>query len=76
MGKKFISIVAQFSEEGKVIPMTLIWEDGRKFSIDRIVDIRKVASLKAGGIGLRYDCFIHGKQVYLYKDEDIWFMET
>lgn len=76
MGKKNISIIAKFTEDGRVLPQTLLWEDGRKFSIDRISDIRRAASLKAGGIGLRYDCYIHGKQVYLYKDDDMWYLET
>ena len=73
--KKFISVIAQFFEDGTVKPLTIIWEDGRKFDIDKILDIRKSASLKAGGIGIRYTCRIRHKQIYLFKDDDIWFME-
>jgi len=76
MGKKFISVTADFSADGQVKPVRLNWENGRRFEIDRITDIRKAASLKAGGIGLRYTCMIAGKQVYLYKDQDQWFMEV
>lgn len=76
MGKRFVSVTADFSEDGQVKPVRLNWEDGRRFEIDRITDIRKAASLKAGGIGIRYTCIIAGKQVYLYKDQDQWFMEV
>lgn len=76
MGKKYISVTADFSENGQVRPVRLNWEDGRRFLIDRIIDVRKAASLKAGGIGIRYTCMISGKQIYLYKDQDQWFMEA
>jgi len=76
MGKKFISVTADFLEDGRVKPLRLNWEDGRRFYIDRIMDVRQAASLKAGGIGIRYTCMIAGKQIYLYKDQDQWFMEV
>lgn len=52
-----------------------ILEDGRKFEIDKVYDIRQAAPLKAGGIGFRYSCKIAGKQVYLFRDEGKWFVE-
>lgn len=76
MGRKCISLLAEFTPEGKVMPKAINWEDGRSFEIDRVADIRRAASLKAGGIGVRYTCFIRGKQVYLFKDDDTWFIET
>lgn len=76
MGKKFVSVTAIFSEIGDVKPISIHWDDGRTFEIDRITDIRKSASLKAGGIGVRYTCDIRGKQVHLFKDDTKWFMEV
>ena len=58
------------------MPLSLEWEDGRSFEIDKVLDVRKAASQKAGGIGVRYTCRIRNKQVYLFKDEDMWFIET
>lgn len=75
MEKKYVSVAAIFSEGGKVLPTALIWEDGRTFEIDKIVDMRKAASLKCGGCGTRYICNIRGKQIALFKDDDRWFME-
>ena len=74
-GKKYIDVNAVFHADGRLIPVSIIWEDGRKFEIDRILDIRKAASTKAGGIGTRYLCMIWGKQVALYFEEPRWFIE-
>lgn len=75
MSKKNISVIAKFSSDGKVTPQKILWDDGRSFDIDRVSDIRKSASLKGGGIGMRYGCYVRGKLVFLFKDEDSWFME-
>jgi len=58
-----------------ITPRILHWEDGRQFEIDKVYDVRQAASLKAGGVGLRYTCKIAGKQVYLFCDEGRWFVE-
>ena len=43
--------------------------------IDRVLDVRRAASLKAGGIGLRYTIRIHGKATHLYFEDPQWFVE-
>jgi hypothetical protein len=43
--------------------------------VDRVIDVRRAASLKAGGTGLRYICRICGRTVALFNDENKWFME-
>jgi hypothetical protein len=70
-----VSVKAVFNADGGIKPISFVWEDGREFNIDKIIDIRRAASLKAGGIGIRYTCRVCGKQTYLYLDEDRWFME-
>jgi hypothetical protein len=75
MGKVFVQITAEHNLEGKARPLTIKWEDGRVFNIDRIIDVRQAASLKAGGQGMRYTCRVCGKEVYLFCDEGRWFIE-
>ena len=70
-----LRVNAQFDLDGSIRPTSIIWEDGRVFEIDRILDIRRAASLKAGGLGIRYICRIRGKTVKLFNDEGHWFME-
>ncbi|HWR43250.1 hypothetical protein [Sporomusa sp.] len=75
MGKLFVRITAEHDTSGIIKPLSLLWEDGRVFTVDRVLDVRQAASLKAGGLGLRYTCRIAGKEVYLFCDEGRWFIE-
>lgn len=75
MTKINLSVNVRHEISGNAIPTSIIWEDGRIFEIDKILDIRKAASLKAGGIGVRYICRICGKTVTLFNDDGLWFME-
>lgn len=74
-GKVYVEVTATFKEDGRLIPLAIVWEDGRRFAVDRVADIRPAASLKAGGCGVRYTCVVCGKPAYLYFEEDRWFME-
>lgn len=75
--KIYVKVTAEFTADGQLKPMWITWEDGRKFEIQRITDCRRAASLKAGGVGLRYTCIISGGQHYLYFEENNrWFVEA
>lgn len=75
--KVYVPVTVLFTEDGIMIPREIIWEDGRIYQIDRLTDCRRCASLKVGGIGLRYTCLIRGQQKYLYYEENgKWFLEV
>lgn len=74
--KVYVDVTAKFSKEGELQPLTVIWTNGHVYEIQRVIDVRRAASLKAGGVGLRYTCIIDGKQMYLfYEDNNMWFVE-
>ena len=73
--KVFVEVNVKFDSEGSMIPLSITWEDGRLFEIDKVTDIRKAASLKAGGIGVRYTIHTNRKQTYLWYEEPRWFVE-
>lgn len=73
--KVYVSVVARFSKEGSITPLSIEWEDGRVFSIDYVIDKRRAASLKAGGIGTRYTIRLRGKETYLWYEQPAWFVE-
>ena len=73
--KVYVEVTAKFDTEGNITPLSVTWEDGTVYEIDRILDKRRAASLKAGGIGMRYTCLISGRQSYLYYEEPSWFVE-
>ena len=73
--KVYVEVTARFDVEGNITPLSVTWEDGTVYEIDRILDKRRAASLKAGGIGMRYTCRILGQQSYLYYEDPRWFVE-
>ncbi len=74
--KVFVEVTAKFDTEGRIIPLSLLWEDGTLYEINRVLDVRRAASLKAGGMGIRYTVSIGGRQSYLYFEEPKWFVEA
>ena len=68
-----------------MLPREIIWEDGRRFEIDRVLDIRQAASMKAGGQGDRYTIKVCGQERYLFFERNAnltgnnigrWFIEA
>ena len=74
--RAYVKLVAAFSPEGAVTPLSVEWEDGRKFDVDKLLDVRRAAATKAGGQGMRYTVRISGHETYLFEDEGRWFVEA
>jgi len=64
--KVYVAVKADFREDGVMLPRVITWENGDQYEIDRILDIRQAAAMKAGGQGDRYTVRIKGKQSYLF----------
>ena len=59
-------------------------QDGQKYEIDRVIDIRPAYAAKAGGQGDRYTIQVNGARTYLYFERSTnltgntigrWFVE-
>lgn len=76
MSKIYVDVLAEFTKEGVLKPRVIIWEDGRHYEVDKIIDTRPAASLKAGGAGIRYTCKIQGREKYVFYESNYkWFVE-
>ncbi len=82
--KVYVAVKADFAADGTLFPRTITWEDGEKYEIDRVLDIRQAPALKAGGQGDRYTILIRGVQSYLFFERSAnltgnnigrWFVE-
>ncbi len=74
--KVYVDVTAKFTKDGQLMPVNIIWQDGHTYEIQRITNVCRAASLKAGGVGMRYTCVIDGRQTYLfYEDNNMWFVE-
>ena len=63
--KVYVAVIASFSEDG-IFSQDASAEDGREYSIEKILDVRPAAALKAGGQGDRYTVQINGHQSYIF----------
>ena len=73
--KVYVAVEAHFAPDGSLTPTAVIWEDGTRFEIDRVLKVRQAASLKAGGMGLRYTIRIGQKETFLFLEGTRWFVE-
>ena len=64
--KVYVGVKAEFRKDGIMIPREITWEDGRRFEIDSVLDIRQAAALKAGGHGDRYTVCVGGRCSFLF----------
>ena len=91
-----VSVIALYAGEGftfskipaspglmaknKVIPLKILTQHDEKVIVDRITDVTRQASTKAGGLGERYTCLATigevQREIYVYKDENDWYMEA
>jgi hypothetical protein len=70
-----VEVIVHHLMDGSLLPLCIIWADGRRFSIDKVLDIRAAAAMKVGGKGVRYTCRVRNNPLYLFNDQFIWFIE-
>ena len=73
-------MVARHELGGRIRPVAYQLPGGSPVKIDCVTDERQAASLKSGGQGTRYTCKVTVDEVqsdvYLFHDEELWFMEA
>ncbi len=76
--KKYVDVVSLTTSDGLVTPRQIIWEDGRRYTVRKVLDRRQAHSLKTGGAGMRYTVQVGDAQTYLYYDDyrHAWFVEA
>jgi hypothetical protein len=73
--KKYVTVGAYHTPEGKTIPKFIIIDDGHKIVIDKLVTSCRAAATKVGGSGIRYTVMIRGLEKFIFEDEGKWFIE-
>ena len=73
--KVYVEVTARFTTGGQLIPVSLVWESGKIYAIDRIRSVQRMASRKAGGAGICYTCRILNQDIQLFYEENgLWFV--
>ena len=68
MKKKYVKVIAEFDEDGRITPIQLIWDDDRRFEISKVSNVGRVAS-SVGGTGYRYTITIENKERYIWLED-------
>ena len=74
--KVYVEVMLKVSPKGDVRPLTVTFENGEIYEIDRLRDRCRACSDKVGGTGMRYTVVIKGKETYLFEDDGRWFVEA
>lgn len=73
--KAYVEVLARFTVDGQLLPVSIVWESGKRYEIDRISRIQRMASRKAGGAGICYTCRILNREIRLFYEENgLWFV--
>lgn len=82
--KVYVHIKVVFDADGRMRPVSILWEDGQKYIIDRITEIKQASSMRCGGQGDRYTIWVNNRQTYLFFERNAslsgnsigrWFVE-
>lgn len=64
--KVYVDVFAVFNVAGEVTPRSLICEDVRKYKIDKVLDCKPAAVMRAGGHGDRFTIQVNRRESYLF----------
>ena len=77
----YVGMRVCFGADGTMRPVQIVWEDGRVFRVDQVLDVRRAAS-EAGGMGVRYTVRMRGlvrrlffEDTYSASGKSRWFVE-
>lgn len=73
--KRYIAVCQKVDKDGVITPLSIMWDNGREYPIDRIIEIRNAVS-EVGGCGILYRCRIAGNIRNLYYERTRWFIES
>lgn len=74
--KAYVFVNVDIDEEGTIHPRFIRWTDGNIFPIDQILYKCRAASKKVGGGGIRYTVVIKGRESFLFREGEKWFVEA
>lgn len=77
--KVYVEMIAKINPEGKIKPLEVEWQDGRRYKIERVLDERLAPPDNTGGyLTKKYKVLIGGREKALFFETKSgrWFVET
>lgn len=69
-----VSVRQRTEKGGVIVPLKIMWFDGRSWDIQRVVDTCRSPDPSFSGI--RYTVLINGVEKYLYRSNGIWYVNA
>ena len=82
--KVYVPVKVAFDESGRMFPRAIVWEDGKVYEVDKLLDVRPSYAARAGGQGDRYTIRMKGQETYIFFEHSAdfgssitgrWFVE-
>ncbi len=73
--KRYVEVIALHRIDGFVVPICILWDDGRRFELRLISDGKRTKCEKTRGWAIRYLVMIGKHQRELFRDDHGWFVE-
>ena len=74
--KVYVAMILRISEDGKMSPLAVEWENGQRYDITKIIDVRQAPPRHVGASQtIRYTVDIAGSRRELYHEGEKWFVE-
>jgi hypothetical protein len=70
--KVYVQVDSERLDSGEILPVRIIWHDGRVWNIDRV--IHSCASLDGEYEGIRYTVYIGSAEKYIYRAGHAWYV--
>ena len=74
--KRYVPVGVRFDTEGKLRPLVIEFDEAHRYPVDQVLDVRRAACQRVGGVGDRYTCRINGQVTYLWLEKGVWFVEA
>lgn len=70
--KVYVDVIARFSTDGHLTPVSFTWENGRVYRIQQIQGCETTWNKYAG---IKYTCMVNGMKCSLYYERNFqWFL--
>lgn len=75
--KTYVEAIIKVLPDGQKRPMIIVFENRKKYAVDRVRRITRACATKVGGTGIRYTVEILGTTTFLFEDDEgHWFVEA
>jgi len=72
--KVYVEVCVRFDRDGNMTPISVTWENGKVYSIDKVVDVRSFGGYMDREL-LRYIVSIGKSKTKLFYEDPAWYVE-